>query len=119
MRRILTLLAFLTTTAHAEPRRYTRTAAVPPPAQHPASPPSVHRAPHLAQPSVTGDEMLAIEEGNQPIRREHEKVLEGLVRDTPDDDPGKPDLMFRLAEHYAHQLQFWKLKAIEETVSRP
>jgi hypothetical protein len=115
MRRILTILAFLTTTAHAEPRRYTRKAGVPTtPASHP-----VHAAPHPAQPAVTADDVLAIEEGNQPIRREQERVLEGLVRDTPDDDPQKPDLIFRLAEQYAQQLRFWRLKEIEATVSRP
>jgi hypothetical protein len=119
MRLTLSILALLCATAHADHRRYTRHPDVHIDAPPPRRAPSVHPAPHPAQPSVTADDMLAIEEANQPIRIEQEKVLEGLVRDTPDDDPQKPDLMFRLAEHYAQQLRFYKLRSIEATISRP
>lgn len=119
MRLTLAVLAFLCTLAHADHRPYARKPALhldvtPSPRVQPKPP----RA-RPAQPAVTADDMLEIEEENQPIRVAQEKVLEGLVRDTPDDDPQKPDLMFRLAEHYARQLRFWRLKAIEATVSRP
>jgi len=119
MRLTLSILALVCTTAHADPRRYTRHVDVHVDARVSPRAQPVHPASHPAEPAVTADDMLELEEGNQPIRREQERVLEGLVRDTPDDDPQKPDLMFRLAEHYAQQLRFWKLKAIEATVSRP
>lgn len=119
MRLTLFLLVCLCTTAHADHRKYSRA-----PALHLDVKPSgrVQRKPpraRSAQPAVSADDLLELEEKNQPIRVEQERDLEGLVRDTPDDDPQKPDLMFRLAEHYARQLRFWKLKAIEATVSRP
>jgi hypothetical protein len=65
---------------------------------------------------ITADGIVRIEELTQPIRREQERVLQQLVRDTPDDDPDKPDIMFRLAEHYAKQLQFWRLQTIAPTM---
>jgi hypothetical protein len=64
-------------------------------------------------PTVTADQILAAEDRSQPIRREQERVLEKLVADTPEDDPDKPDLMLRLAEHYARQVRFWRVTAID------
>ena len=49
---------------------------------------------------------------------EQERILEKLIKDTPADDPDKPDYMFRLAEHYAQQLQFWRIKAVEEQLGK-
>src|SRR5262245_2343527 len=102
------------TTSLADPPRYTRkpdlridvklSNRVKPVQSSTASP---QRAP------ITADIALAIEVNAQPIRREQEAILVRLVNDTPDDDPEKPDLMLRLAEHYAQQLRFWRLKAIE------
>jgi hypothetical protein len=119
MRLTFSILAVLATTtpAHADHRRYTRHPDLQ--IKAPESPRTRPVVPRPAHPAVTGDDVLAIEEGNQPIRVEQEKVLESLVRDTPDGDPQKPELMFRLAEQYARQLRFWKLKAIEATISRP
>jgi hypothetical protein len=72
------------------------------------------------KPIVTADALLEIEEHAQPIRRDQEAILEKLVRETPDDDPDKPDYMFVLAEHYAKQLRFSRLQANTPTVpSRP
>ena len=103
-------------TASAEPPKYTRKPPVqvevrlsdrvkpkPPAKSTPAGP-------------VTADGVLAIIERAQPLRREQEALLEKLIRDAPDSDAEKPDYMFRLAEHYAQQLRFWRLKAIEPTV---
>jgi hypothetical protein len=69
-------------------------------------------APAPAKPVVTADAIMRIKERQQPLRREQEDILTKLVIDTPDDDPEKPDYLFRLAEHYAEQLRFWRLKAI-------
>jgi hypothetical protein len=82
------------------------------PRQHTSAPPAVPIGP---------DGILLIEERTQPIRREQERVLERLIRETPDDDPDKPDIMFRLAEHYAKQLRFYRLQSIAPTMpsSRP
>lgn len=60
---------------------------------------------------LTADEIIQLETDNQPIRLEQEALLVKLVRDTPDDDPEKPDHMFRLAELYAKQLRLWRLEA--------
>ncbi len=67
---------------------------------------------------ISADAVMVIKERQQPLRREQERVLEKLIEDTPDDDPEKPDYMFRLAEHYAQQLQFWRLKAVEDELDR-
>jgi hypothetical protein len=62
---------------------------------------------------VSADAVLLIKERQQPLRREQEAILEKLIKDTPDDDTDKPDYMFRLAEQYAQQVQFWRLKSVE------
>jgi hypothetical protein len=62
---------------------------------------------------VSADAVMIIKERQQPLRREQEAILEKLIKDTPDDDADKPDYMFRLAEQYAQQVQFWRLKAVE------
>ncbi len=73
----------------------------------------VHAAPaRPQQPTLGGETVLLLELAKSPIRKEQEQLLEQLVRDTPDDDPDKPDLLFRLAEHYASQLRLWRLEEI-------
>jgi hypothetical protein len=62
---------------------------------------------------LTGNDVMLIEERNEPLRREQEALLVKLVGQTPDSDLEKPDLLFRLAEHYAKQQRFWRLKSIE------
>jgi hypothetical protein len=59
---------------------------------------------------------MRIEEQLLPVRHEQEGILVGLARDTPDGDPDKPDYLFRLAEHYAAELRFWKIKAVEQSL---
>ena len=66
--------------------------------------------------AATADEVMAIAEQNEPLRREQEVILRQLANETPDDDPDKPDLLFRLAEHYAKQQRFWRLKSLEPAV---
>ena len=117
MRLTLSIIAILATAAHADHVHYQRHPDVVPHVtpraaglRHPSPPP---------RPAVTADDVLAIEEGNQPIRVQQEKMLETLVRDTPDDAPEKPELLLRLAEQYARQLRFWKLKAVEATIRPP
>jgi hypothetical protein len=70
------------------------------------------------RPKPSADALLLIKERQQPLRREQEVILEKLVKDTPDTDPDKPDLMFRLAEQYAKQLQFYRLKSVEEQLGK-
>lgn len=65
---------------------------------------------------ATATDVMVIEEQNEPLRREQEVILGQLVRDTPDDDPDKPDLLFRLAEHYAKQQRWWRLKSLAPAV---
>jgi hypothetical protein len=77
----------------------------------------VKRAPSTpAKPAVTADDVLRGELTAEPIRREQEALLEKLVRDTPDDDPQKPELAFRLAELYASAARAWHLEAIARTL---
>ena len=109
--RILIVVIVLCSTAHADHRRYTRAPAAPPVTPSKLS----HHAPPVTGPAVTADEILRIEEGNQPVRREQEALLVQLARETPETDPEKPDILFRLAELYAHQLRFWRIKATEAT----
>ena len=101
----LFLVMVLVSSAHAEPR-YQRAAAVPPPPK--AEKKVAKPAP---APTVTADAIIAGETNAQPIRLEQEKALAKLAYDTPDSDPDKPEILFRLAELYAHQQLFWKLKA--------
>lgn len=72
-------------------------------------------APPTAKP-ITANDAMRVQEATQPFRKEQEAILEKLLADTPDDDPEKADLMFRLAEHYANQHRFWRHKAIAPTM---
>jgi hypothetical protein len=69
-----------------------------------------------AQRPITADDAMHVQEVTQTYKKEQEAILEKLVTETPDDDPDKPDLMFRLAEQYAKQHRFWRLKSIEATM---
>ena len=109
--RIFLVLVLVATAAYADHRPYTRPTAVPPSkapttARKPPPPP--------AKPTVTATAILQQDLDNQPIYREQEGILEQLVRDTPDGEPEKPDLMFRLAEQYAKQWRFWTIEENEQ-----
>src|SRR3954463_11328252 len=71
------------------------------------------------EPELRADDLLAVAIAAEPLRKEQQQILIGLVRDTPDDDPDKPDFLFRLAEQYAAQLRFWSLKAAEYQIAHP
>jgi hypothetical protein len=117
MRTLIALSLLATSLAHADPPRYARkpnlvidvklSSRVKP--AEPTPPPAT-------KPTVTASAILEAEVATQPIRREQEAILEKLVADTPNDDPDKPDYMFRLAEHYAKQLRFWRLQAVAPTL---
>ncbi len=113
MRTFLSLLLLLAaTTASADTPKYTRPHTVVIPVK--LSDRTKPSRPVAALPGrpLTGDEAMQIEEDTQPIRVEQEAVLAKLVAQTPDDSPDKPDLLFRLAEHYAKQQRFWRLKSL-------
>jgi hypothetical protein len=114
----LALLALFATTSYAEPPRYSRkqTFAVEVTLSTRVKPTVPVAKPHA--PALTADEIVRVEDDNEPIRREQEALLQKLVRDTPDDDPEKPDHMFRLAEHYAKELRHWRIKANEPARAR-
>lgn len=107
----LILIVFATSSSIADPPRYARKQTFEIGVKlskrvKPVAPATQPRARPL-----NADEILAIATDNEPIRREQEALLIKLVRDTPDDDPDKPDHMFRLAELYAKELLYWRLKA--------
>ena len=114
---VAAVLVSVTASSYAEPPRYTRK-----PTLKLDGPPSertkpTRRAPATqARPAVSADEALQLHLDRAPLRREQEALLERLVRDTPEDDPEKPDLLFRLAEHYAHHERVWRLRAVHEAM---
>jgi hypothetical protein len=67
--------------------------------------------------AIGADQAMAIAEAQEPIKKEQEALLIQLATDTPDDDPGKPDLLFRLAEQYAGELRLWRLKSVEYQIA--
>ena len=102
--RIVLLVVMIASWGNAEPCK--RKAAVPE-AKH------VERKKPVGMPTkpVTADAILAGEIAADGIRVQQEQLLEQLARDTPDTDPEKPDILFRLAEHYSHELLIWRLRA--------
>jgi hypothetical protein len=106
----LFLVIAASTAVHADPARYTRT-----PVRIDATLSSrvapIRPTPPRRTPIMTADDAMRGEELAEPIRREQEAVLAQLVSDTPDDDPQKPEYVFRLAELYAMQARFWRLQA--------
>lgn len=109
--RILLVLVLISSAAHADRRTYTRQPAVPP-----AKPTAIKSKaqPPPAKPALTAAAILKQVEDNQPIYTEQEAMLEQLVRETPDSEAEKPDLMFRLAEQYAKQWRFWTIEENEK-----
>jgi hypothetical protein len=108
--RALVAVVALTSIASANPR-YTRSHVAVPDARPIAAAKSAPPPP--SKPAITADQAMRIEEVADPIRRDQEALLEGLVRDTPDDDVQKPDIIFRLAELYAMQARLWRLEAFD------
>ncbi len=112
-RSLLALSLLLATSASAEPHRYRRAQNVVIDTKQSGRVQPRRLARSVPAPSVTASQAMAIELAKQPLRAEQERNLIELVAATPDDDPDKPELLFRLAEHYAQQRRFWLLKAIE------
>src|SRR5262245_18795938 len=63
-----------------------------------------------AQP-ITADKALKYEETRMTYSKDQEAILVKLIAATPDNDPDKPDLWFRLAELYARQQRIERLRA--------
>lgn len=112
-RSLVLLAALLATPAYADAPKYTRKQNVVIDVKPSDRTKPIQPVTKLAGRPVTATEVMVIEEQNEPLRREQEVILGQLVRDTPDDDPEKADLLFRLAEHYAKQQRFWRLKSME------
>jgi hypothetical protein len=111
------LVALLSTRAYADPPKYTRK----PTLDFGSTRASAHPRKQVARdtPSpkpLSADDILATRRAIDPIRQEQEGILVKLVADTPDSDPEKPDLLFRLAEHYASELRLWRLTAVERSL---
>ncbi|HEY4241688.1 MAG TPA: hypothetical protein VGM88_17825 [Kofleriaceae bacterium] len=117
--RILAMLAILSATAAADAPKYTRkqTVTVDAPRSERTKPIAPRELPPAA-PTVTGAQVMHLEESKDPARNAQARILEDLIDKTSEEDPEKPELMFRLAELYAKQYRFWNLKAIEATFTK-
>lgn len=60
-------------------------------------------------PTITGDDVLQIEELIAPIQQQQEDVLRHLVQITPDSDPDKPRYLFMMGELFAKQQRTFRL----------
>jgi hypothetical protein len=116
---LLALLSAVALPAYADKPKYTRHAATPSVSFTPRTAPVQTAQPAPAKPEVNANDLMRIELELQPLRVEQGAVLSQLANDTPDDDPTKPEILFRLAEHYARQHRFWHMKAIEQTLTKP
>ena len=114
MSKLVFAVMLVSLVAHADGRYRREQRAVPTTTSERTKPSRAAAAP--AKPAVTADDVLRGELTAEPIRREQEALLEKLVRDTPDDDPQKPELAFRLAELYASAARAWHLEAIARTL---
>ena len=73
----------------------------------------VKKAENIAQPEINADQFLEIENEVQNIRDELITEYKGAIDDTEDDDPRKPELMFRLAEAYSQKQRYFHSIAME------
>ncbi len=71
------------------------------------------KAESIAQPEITADDFLSIEAEVQNIRDELIEEYKGAIDDTENDDPRKPELMFRLAEAYSQKQRYFHSIAME------
>jgi hypothetical protein len=112
--RILLVLALLPSLAIAE-GRYKRPQPSAPPVNlsdrtKPIQPKAIETKP------ITSDAALAGLAKAEPVRREQEDILFKIAANTADDDPEKADILFRLAEHYAKQMRYWRLEATKAQI---
>ena len=118
MRTLLLVVLVAAAPAYADPPKYVRKPDLKIEVKPSARVRPIQAKTAKRQPEVTPDDVLKREELAAPLRRDQEVMLLQLIADTPDTDPDKPDYVFRLAEHYATQLRFWRLKSVELTLDR-
>jgi hypothetical protein len=119
MRKLLVVgLVMIASVAAADPPRYSRKQPAVIPLTQSKLVKRAAPAKQTAAKPISADAVLLIKARQQPVRREQEAILEKLIKDTPDDDPDKPDLLFRLAEQYAQQVQFYRLRSVEAELRR-
>nr|HEX4318388.1 tetratricopeptide repeat protein [Kofleriaceae bacterium] len=71
-----------------------------------------------AAPTFTADTLLGVQVQLTNVRVEEIGVLQKLIAETPDSDPDKPDLLFRLAEIHAKQYRTAHLLAVQASMSK-
>jgi tetratricopeptide (TPR) repeat protein len=64
-------------------------------------------------PEITADQFMHLETEVQNIRDEQIEEFKELIQETEEDDPERPDLLFRLAELYAGKQRFHHFQAME------
>ncbi len=62
---------------------------------------------------ITADLFFQVQGAQQNIREAQMVELKSLIQETEDNDPEKPDLLFRLAELYAQKQRYFHFKAME------
>lgn len=112
MTKLLALLAALSATAYAD-ATYKRTQTLRIDVKQTDRTKPIAPTSTPAKPIITANDVMKVELGAQRFRVEQEGILEKLIAETPDDDPDKPELLFRLAEQYAKQLRFWRLQSVD------
>ena len=105
--------------AHADPRslfNHTANPKIDVKLSDRVTPPQKHDNPDSQTPTVTGDDILQIEELLSPIQSQQEEVLRHLIDITRDDDPDKPKYLFMLGETYAKQQRTARLLAADADI---
>lgn len=70
------------------------------------------------KPTLTPDELLALEAETRDLRLEQIRLLETLVGETPDDQPiEKADLTFRIADSYGQLSRFHRLESVGASIA--
>jgi len=71
-----------------------------------------------ALPELSADEIMNVEGKVGEIREDQIQLLKALIEETPDNDVDeKADLYFRVAEAYAQQHRYWRLRTTEFTIA--
>src|SRR5262245_39190637 len=66
------------------------------------------------KPTLSADDVFGgVGEKVKSITDAQVKILQRLINNTSDNDPEKPDLLFRLAELYAEQQRYYNFRARE------
>jgi tetratricopeptide (TPR) repeat protein len=71
-----------------------------------------------ALPELSADEIMNVEGKVGDIREDQIQLLKALIDETPDSEVDeKADLYFRVAEAYAQQQRYWRLRTTEFTIA--